>query len=226
MDKLRLFRDICTECILIILYPVAGILHMILLPLFPPAGHGKTIVIVKRWTNQNFMHLFWQRYLKKKGFRVYFVNFSLLDGLFPDSADELNAFLEEKELTQVTLVGISGGGIAALLYLKKYGTIRVKRFVSIGTPFRGTPLIYPLAFIVSARELVPHSQMLKELGSIPDSIKKISVCIQARFDEMVPLWSSSLEGAHKITIDVWGHNNLHMAKRATYDAIAKLTAAT
>lgn len=68
---------------------------------------------------------------------------------------------------------------------------------------------------------MPGSQFLNDLfeGELrnPDKI----VCVSAKYDEFVPIWSSQLLGAQSEVLPVVGHVNLAAFSKLTYDLIAK-----
>ncbi|MDO8269632.1 MAG: hypothetical protein Q7T54_03115 [Candidatus Levybacteria bacterium] len=220
---LRYFYQIITEIGLIIFYPILS-----LIVLFVPSwelrgqGQGKTIVIVERWLSINIRHLYWKYYLERKGYNVYLANFPLRLGDFHESAKHLDAYLERNELTDVTIVGISSGALTSFLYLHYYdGWSRVDKFISIGTPFQGTWMAVFLSWLRSGREVLPNSNLIREIQTIRLEHLDRVYCMKAKFDEMVPT-GTILSGAHKITLNVIGHNNLHLHIRATYKKIMEI----
>jgi len=220
---LRFFSQILTECTLIVFYPLLSLIMLFVPPWeLRGNGNGKTIVIVERWLSLNFRHLYWKYYLERKGYNVYLANFPLRLGNFHEAAGHLDSYLERNELTDVTLVGISSGAIASYLYLHYYdGWSRVDKFISIGAPFKGTWMAIFISWLPSGRELLPNSDLIKEIGNITLLHLNKVYCMKAKFDEMVPN-GSILEGAHKITLNVIGHNNLHLQVRTTYRKIIEI----
>lgn len=219
----RILYQILTEIALIVFYPVLS-----LVMLFVPAwelrgnGQGKTIVIVERWLSLNLRHLYWKYYLERKGYNVYLANFPLRLGDFHESAMHLDSYLERNELTDVTLVGISSGALTSFLYLHYFdGWSRVDKFISIGAPFKGTWMAIFLSFFSSGKELLPNSELIKEISQINFENPNKIYCLRAKFDEMVPN-GTFLAGAHKLTLNVIGHNNLHLQIRTTYRKIAEI----
>jgi hypothetical protein len=215
--------QILTETGLLLSYPVIGILNLFWKskPLAISKNSGKTIIIVERWLQANILHQHIRQYLESKGFQVHLVSHSIKEGTFDDSAKKLKQFIDAKKLNNVTLVGISSGGISALLYLQELnGWEKVQNFISIGTPFYGTILALPLGLNKSCREILPGSRVVKKIKRMQllnlDRIK----CLVARFDELVPRSSSTLPGAQIQTINVLGHNALHLTCKETYDTIA------
>lgn len=220
---LRYLSQIVSEILLICFYPILSFV-MLFVPPWELRGHGngKTIVIVERWLSINLRHLYWKYYLERKGYNVYLANFPLRLGDFHESAQHLDAYLERNELDNVTLVGISSGALTSFLYLHYYdGWSRVNKFISIGAPFKGTWLAIFLVWLGSGRELLPNSRLIEEIQNITlENLDRV-FCLKAKFDEMVPT-GSVLKGAHKITLPVIGHNNLHLQIRTTYRKIAEI----
>lgn len=224
---LKIIFETLLEILLILLYTPLGVISF----LFPRkeekhiVGNDKTIILVERWANPHIMHRFWKGYLERKGFSVYLVSFSLLRGSFQESAEKLRQFIHERKLQNITLVGLSTGSVTALLYLQEFdGWQRVKTFIAVAGPFHGTPLVLPLAFFPSVRELLPQSKFLKTLLSKPIKHPEKIILLNARIDEMVPVWSRKLPNVKQEIIDVYGHNNLHLFCKETYDMIAQYAA--
>ena len=66
--------------------------------------------------------------------------------------------------------------------------------------------------------LLPVSPLIKKISKYTILNPEKIYCVRAKFDEMVPT-GSVLPGTHKITLNVIGHNNLHIRVRATYRKI-------
>lgn len=221
---IRLISQIISEIVLTILYPILSIS----LQTFQKINiieekdqKGKTIIIVERWLSLNIRHLYWRRYLTKKGYRVHLINFPLWHKDFKDSSLTLSQFMKDKKITDGTLVGISSGAITCLLYLEELGGWdRIDKFISIGAPFKGTWMMLFLSFIKSGRELLPGSDLTNKIASLNLNQPEKTICIKAEFDEMVP-FGSILDGAKKVVIPIFGHNNLHLRHRETYQIIAR-----
>lgn len=148
------------------------------------------------------------------------INLPLQDGTFEQSAQKLRDFIESKHAEDITLVGISNGGLTAFLYLQHFdGWKRVKQFISIGTPFRGTFASVFLSFLGSGRELLPTSSFMRSVAKENVMNKEKITCIRAAFDGLVPRSSSNLPNTENIIVDVYGHNNLHLRCKKTYDIL-------
>lgn len=219
---IKLTLQILSEVFLIFLYPLSAIIVK-LLPkkAFKTKDEGQILVIVERWMTVNIRHLYWKYYLQRQGFRVFIVNFPLYEGSFEKSSRKLDEFLSSKKLTNVILVGISAGALTSLVYLQeRKGWERVKKFISVGAPFKGTWGAIFLLFAYSGWEILPKSKFIKQITRYKiENLNKI-LCISAKFDEMVP-FGTSIEGARKDTIPVVGHNNLHLRIKSTYKKIVE-----
>ena len=202
---LRILYQIASEIILIFLYPVFSILVQFLPEkALKGNGKGKTIIIVERWLYLNIRHVYWKHYIEKKGFNSHLVNFPIRKGDFKKSAIDLGNYLERNHLENVVLVGISSGALTSLVYLQEMnGWERVDKFISIGTPFRGTWMALVISYLKSGRELLPKSGFIKKISNYtvlnPDKI----LCIRAEFDEMVPS-GSILPDVCGIVMEVFG----------------------
>lgn len=220
---LRIFYLILSEISLIILDPVLSFISYFV-PQRELRGHGdgSKIVIVERWFSMNIRHLYWKYFLERQGYNAHLVNFPIRNGSFEESATELSRYLEHHNLSNITLVGISSGALTSLIYLQEHdGWSRVDKFISVGAPFKGTWIALLVAFLHSGRELLPLSPLMKRISLYKILHPENIYCIRARFDEMVPV-GSMLPGAHKILLEVIGHNNLHIRIRMTYKKIIEL----
>jgi len=211
------------EIIFLVFAFIAGPLGY-LLPLDEILGSGESgrIVFVHGWFAQNPLFFFLKRHLVKQGFRVYMTNFGLHLGDFYELAKKLSIFIQENDLHDVILVGTSNGAIISLLYLQKMdGWKNVRKFIGIGGPYKGTPLAYLGLFSKSVCQILPNSQFLKDLFDNglknPDKI----VCVSAKHDEFVPIWSSQLPGAKNEILPVIGHINLAAFCKSTFSFVAK-----
>lgn len=212
------------EVFLVVYYPFASITNLFIRTAKASSENKKPIVMVERWFNSNPMHKHWKRYLEKQGFDVYLINFPIYKGTFEKSAEKLSEHIESLNLKKIILVGISSGGLTSLLYLEHYkGWEKVEKFITIATPFRGTPMAFFISFVKSGSELLPRSDFMKKFQTIEVSNKNRIVCLKAKFDEMVPSWSSCLDGVKTETINKVGHNNFHLNSEYTYKRVAEIS---
>lgn len=210
------------EAVFMVTYPINFFIKPPLLPEQPYDKEKPTIVIVGTWFNENIFHYQWVHYLQRKGFQVYLVNFPIYKNRFEEHAKNLKAYIEKKQLQDVTLVGISSGGVTCLLFLEQLnGWKRTKHFIALGSPFFGTPLAVGLAWMGAGRELLPTSTFVKKMRHMPLSYSSRVVCLQAQVDQLVPAWSSLLPNTKRYVIPVVGHNSFHLHTKKTYEIIAE-----
>lgn len=108
-----------------------------------------------------------RRHLRARGFAVATVNleppFNGIDGFAEQLRSRIDALLAETGANHVTLIAHSMGGLVARAYLKRYGSARVGRLITLGSPHRGT-IIARLGLGRDAREMQPGSAWLRQLG--------------------------------------------------------------
>lgn len=209
------------EYILIILHFPLSILNLVL-PNIPvrESRYRTPVILVERWIKRNPLHIFMKRFLEKKGFLVYNINFPLLKGTFSESAGKLRRFIEEKNLSDVILVGISNGGLTCYEYLTQHnGWEKTTKFISVGTPFQGARLGFLLPSAVAGKELSPKGQYTQSILKKPILHADKIYNLGAKYDEMVGHRNSFLPGAKHIIIDVAGHNLLHTLWLPTFEKI-------
>lgn len=210
------------EILLIMTYPLVS-LSRLFLPLHKITSRPTKkapIIIVEQWFSKNAYHIFMKKYLEKKGFVVYWFNFSLLRGGIDEGAQALKKFIDNRNLQNVVLVGISVGAVTSLIYLEQHnGWRKVKKLISIGGPFKGTPLAYFIFFLKTGRQLLPNSIFLQRLFARklthPDRI----ISLTSLKDEMVPPASSKLSTMNTFVLNRVGHNNLHVWSKETFKLI-------
>lgn len=182
------------------------------------------IVLVERWFSRNIFHFAAKKYLERKGFTVYSLNYPMMKGDFEESAMNLKKFIEEKNLNDAILIGISGGATTCLDYLQNHeGWGKTHLFISIGGSLYGSPLARFLPISKSLREIIPTSSYMKHLHE--KEIKNLDkiVTIRAKRDTMVPATYAQIEGARNFTLNVVGHNFLHTFYLPTYRLVANLS---
>ncbi|WP_158867053.1 esterase/lipase family protein [Leifsonia sp. AG29] len=111
--------------------------------------------------------------------------------------------LEEHDLSDVTIVAHSKGGLIAKLLLASPRTSgRIRGAVTVGTPFAGSRLATFIP-IPSVRSLTPSAPDLQAMALNREANARI-VSVWGWFDPHVP-GGSRLEGARNIELDVGGH---------------------
>lgn len=192
-----------------------------------PALDGSThlpVVFVPGYgTNRS---VFWPlcQYLSGCGWRwLWAVNHGGKETRIPAHVDRLDRrigqILERSGAPQVDLVGFSMGGIICASYLSAHGGDRVRRLVTIGTPWQGTRLA-KWARHSSGRDLQPGSATLERL--LPAPVPVISIW-SPDDTVVVPARSASPPGVSHVRIEGAGHVDLLLSSRG-FRAIANALA--
>ena len=132
-----------------------------------------------------------------------------------DLAIALDDYISTKVPENVTLdlVGFSMGGLIARVWLQKMGgTSRTNRFISIGSPHKGTILaqVMPTSLMKGIGQMKRGSSFLVELNSNYSVLENVE-CISffCRLDLMVvPGWDATLPLGVNFSIPVSSHKAL------------------
>ena len=105
------------------------------------------------------------------------------------------------------------GGIIARYWINKFnGYLRTKRFISIGSPHRGTltAQLVPKNLFKGISEMKISSSFLKELSEYDYLLKKIDcISFYTKWDFMVfPGWRANLPVGRKYSLNIYKHKNL------------------
>ena len=127
---------------------------------------------------------------------------------------------------QLILIGHSMGGLVARACLRRYGTARVKRLLTLGTPHAGSELARA-GIGENARQMTPGSAWLKALASEAPAADTLT--IYSPHDNFVmPQSNLQWPGAQSRTIDGLGHLAMLYSPRvasAILDGLRPLTEA-
>jgi pimeloyl-ACP methyl ester carboxylesterase len=126
---------------------------------------------------------------------------------------KIERILAQTEWKEIDIVAHSMGGLIGLYYIKKLGGhARVRRMITLGTPFRGTwralAGIATLGMLsTSSWQLLPRSNFLDELhqGPIPETVQVYSIA--AARDWFCPPEVTRMHGVKSITVP-FGHGSL------------------
>lgn len=124
---------------------------------------------------------------------------------------------------QVILVAHSMGGLASRAYVRRHGSGRVARLVTLGSPHHGSRLAV-LGMGENARQMVPGSAWLNELNQ-PHvcPLPKDTVSLYSYHDNYVmPQASSVLPGARNIGVAGVGHLAMAINSRFLKEVLAEL----
>ena len=122
----------------------------------------------------------------------------------------LEKYGSEKELD---ILGFSMGGIIGRYWIQKfYGYRRTRRFISIGSPHKGTLMaqLVPKYPFKGISEMKINSKFLRELAKNDFFLNDVE-CINffTYYDLMVfPGWWTNLNFGKKISVKVYKHRNL------------------
>ena len=128
---------------------------------------------------------------------------------------------------EIDIVGFSMGGIIGRYWLKNFhGYKRTKKFISIGSPHKGTLTAqfvpkYPLQGI---SEMKINSSLLRELA-LKNSLLNGLECISffTIWDLMVfPGWRAHLPVGNKISLNILKHRNLVKDKKAVKKIVKEI----
>ena len=140
----------------------------------------------------------------------YFGRISIID--LAETLDELitKKYGNERE---IDILGFSMGGIIARYWINKFnGYLKTKRFISIGSPHRGTltAQLVPKNLFKGISEMKIRSTLLKELSEYDNLLKKIDcISFYTKWDFMVfPGWRANLPVGRKYSLNIYKHRNL------------------
>ncbi len=181
------------------------------------------IVLVSPGFTGPILYYFFKKKLEKKGFRVTVLNFSKEMRNLETAAENLKKRIDKEGFSDINLVGASSAALVVHEYLHNFnGWQKVKNFIALGAPFRGTYMSYFTYYSKAGRQLIPGSRYIKKVQAIkPINIDRIFHLV-AKKDELVPRWSSKHELIKAIEMDVIGHVRLHAFSRKTFEKIAEI----
>ena len=136
-------------------------------------------------------------------------------------AEQLDFYIHSNfsQNTYIDLLGFSMGGLVSRFWLQKLGgSSRTRRFISVGTPHRGTCLaqLIPAILFQGISEMSWRSPFLIDLNSDLSSFKKVE-CITyfCRWDLMViPGWKACLPIGLNFPMPVFTHKAMIIKSKA------------
>ena len=178
-----------------------------------PAPSSHPIVLVHGLVCNEGVWFSLKRFLARRGMGPayslsYGPPFASIEIFAAQLAAKIDGVLAATGAQQVTLVGHSMGGLVSRAYLRRYGSARVARLVTLGTPHRGSMLAWVLGG-ESVSQLRPQCEWLTELNLPTQPLAVPVTAIWSRHDNMVaPQANAMLEGADNIAVVGIGHNAL------------------
>ncbi len=122
----------------------------------------------------------------------------------------IEAHLPATGARKLRLVTHSMGGLVARAYLKRYGSQRVDKLITLACGHQGTRIAY-LGLGTSAREMEPGSAWLAALGE-PASVPAVTVWT-AQDNFISPQTSGRLSGAQEVVVSGMGHLTVMFSRR-------------
>ncbi|OHC62818.1 MAG: hypothetical protein A2040_15310 [Rhodocyclales bacterium GWA2_65_19] len=135
--------------------------------------------------------------------------FADIDSYAPGIARRVDAVLAATGAPQLILVGHSMGGLAIRAYLRRHGTGKVARIVTLGSPHQGSRLAC-LGLGQNARQMRLGSPWLKDLAAA-ETLPPGSVSIYSGHDNYVFPQEQAAALAGAATVAVGGVSHLGMA---------------
>lgn len=180
---------------------------------FSNAKFSDNVVVLVQGYARSVKPITWhlRKPLEDEGFNVFVFNpGSSVNKRIEDLSKELSIFIErvccEAEVTHVSLIAHSMGGLIALYYSEKLdGYKRIKKIITAGTPFHGTRVAYLGMHTRAGRQIVPKSKFLQALLKDLNYANKIVSVRTCRDQAIRPQSSSILEGAKNIEVSSVGH---------------------
>jgi pimeloyl-ACP methyl ester carboxylesterase len=179
-----------------------------------PAPARRPVLLVHGVLVNDGVWVPFRRYLSRRGVRpIYTMNYGppLADiELFAEQLDKkIEAIRKATGAEGIVLVAHSMGGLVARAYLRRFGSERVARLITLGTPHHGSIL----AYMFPGRDLAqmhPGNPWLVELNgdeTAPPAVPIVS--IWSRHDSMVaPQANATLGGAENVALIGVAHNAL------------------
>lgn len=181
----------------------------------------RPVIVVHGYLASKEMMIPMRSRLERAGFEAHIAQLPplLLGKIEPMAgllASEIDRILGGYSVQRCDLLGVSLGGLLGLRYLQVYGGPgedkpglgrhgRVRRFIAVGTPFKGSPVAKPASMVLgrvseAAGQLKPDSDFLRNLnnGGLPEGL--LGMSIYATRDIVAPPSACALEGAENVEV--------------------------
>lgn len=142
-----------------------------------------------------------------------------IDGYASQIHDAVEDLCRETGQQQLVIVAHSMGGLATRAYLRDYGSVRIAKVITLGTPHRGTALAHfgvgintqQMCWTATEEEGLA-SDWLRQLANDEDAqVYRLFVSIYSHHDNIIsPQTSSHLDRAKNIDFHAIGHVALGM----------------
>jgi triacylglycerol lipase len=174
----------------------------------PERGRGPLVVLVQGYLCNRGLWWWMRSRLRATGLRVATLNLEPPFGAIEGFAEQLHGTIEKLAeggaADRVVLVAHSMGGLVSRAYLRRHGTAKVAKLVTIGSPHSGSKMTR-FGYGQCAHDMMPEGAFLCDL---PDAaaLHVPAVTIWSYADELVvPVESARLEGAEDRIVPDIGH---------------------
>ncbi len=196
---------------------------------------GRPILLVHGIADNRSAFSVLRRTLRRRGYgRISTINYSPLTSDIRRAATDLGRQVEricaQTGYEQVFVVGHSLGGIIARYYVQcQGGDRRVHTLVTLGSPHAGTQLARLAPLVRVARQLLPGSDLMRELAApAPDCATRFVAIYSNRDEVVLPNRSARLDhpdlSVTRLQVSGVGHLAL-LVNRAVMHAVAGALAA-
>jgi pimeloyl-ACP methyl ester carboxylesterase len=176
-----------------------------------PTPKRRPVIVVHGYLAAKEMMIPMRSKLERAGFEAHIAQLPplLLGKIEPMAgllASEVDRILGGYDVERCDLLGVSLGGLLGLRYLQRFGgPARVRRFVAVGTPFKGSGAARAATLLLgrispAAYQLTPGSDFIETLvrEGLPEGVEALSIC--ATRDALAPPAACKLEGAGLIEL--------------------------
>jgi pimeloyl-ACP methyl ester carboxylesterase len=191
-----------------------------------PPGRLPVLLLHGYVCNRGFL-LPLRRYLRAHGVDAYGHNLEPVYAGIDDYADGLARRVDEilaaSGAEKLVILAHSMGGLAARAYLRKHGTRRVAKLITLGTPHHGS-VTARLGAGENGRQMVPGNAWLQRLNDEVPALPLVSV-FSYQDNVVLPQESSVLAGAKVVRLSGMGHISMPFSRRIQEVALEEILAA-
>jgi triacylglycerol esterase/lipase EstA (alpha/beta hydrolase family) len=188
-----------------------NMLHPIGMQLQPPGqARGLPVLLIHGYVGNSGYWTQMSRLLRQARISHYGIDLEPPGAAIDDLAPQVQAAVErlclETASPQVIIVAHSMGGLVARAYLRRYGSARIARVITLGTPHHGTALAH-FGPGRNAAQMRRGSEWLATLGASEANLQRgLFSSIYSVHDNIIaPQDSSDLPGARNLVFGAVGH---------------------
>ena len=201
------------------------------LPLSEPGGPAVPLVLVHGlWDSPRLFRRLEERLAGRRDpLLIPHLPHGLGSTPLPELATRLGEAVEQRfgREQPVDLLGFSMGGVIGRCWIQLLGGAgRVRRFISVGSPQRGSLLAFPWPrrWLAGIADLRPGSPLLRQLNGDLSGLAGVDCCsFWCLADAMVvPSWRGVLPVGRRLRLPVWNHRHLITRPEALEPIVAEL----